>query len=99
MGAGSQRDYYEVLGVERDASADQVKSAYRKAAMQWHPDRNPGNKTEADDNFRLASEANSVLSDPQKRPLYDRFGHAGIGNRGFESGGFNETIFEEFQDI
>lgn len=99
MAATNQRDYYEVLGVAREASADQIKSAYRKAAMQHHPDRNPENKTEAEHNFRQASEAYSVLSDPQKRSVYDRFGHAGLGSRGFETGGFNETIFEEFQDI
>ena len=99
MAAGNQRDYYEVLGVARDASADQIKSAYRKAAMQHHPDRNPENKADAEHNFRQASEAYGVLSDPQKRSVYDRFGHAGLGSRGFETGGINETIFEEFQDI
>src|SRR5580704_15354605 len=94
------RDYYEVLGVARDAFGDQIKSAYRKAALQWHPDRNPENKQEAEVNFRACTEAYSVLSDQQKRGIYDRFGHAGLGNRGFEStGGFNSTIFEEFQDI
>src|ERR1700720_3378791 len=95
---GTSRDYYEVLGVARDAAADQLKSAYRKAALRWHPDRNPENKQEAKHNFRQASEAYSVLSDPQKRSIYDRFGHAGLGSRGFESAGFNPTIFEEFQD-
>ncbi len=99
MAGSKQRDLYEVLGVAKDASADQIKSAYRKAAMQWHPDRNPANKAEAEENFRQASEAYSVLSDPEKRPVYDRFGHAGLGSRGFETGGFNESIFEEFQDI
>jgi len=99
MAGSKQRDLYEVLGVAKDASADQIKSAYRKAALQWHPDRNPANKPEAEENFRQASEAYSVLSDPEKRPVYDRFGHAGLGSRGFETGGFNETIFEEFQDI
>jgi molecular chaperone DnaJ len=93
------RDYYEVLGLARDASAEQIKSAYRKAALQWHPDRNPDKKSEAEENFRAATEAYSVLSDPQKRGIYDRFGQAGLGSRGFESGGFNSTIFEEFQDI
>src|SRR5579863_859702 len=94
------RDYYEVLGVARDASAEQIKSAYRKAAIQWHPDRNPENKQQAEGNFRAASEAYSVLSDTQKRAVYDRFGHAGLGSRGFEpGGGMNSTIFEEFQDI
>jgi molecular chaperone DnaJ len=97
--AANQPDYYEILGVARDAAADQLKSAYRKAALRWHPDRNPDNKQEAEHNFRQASEAYSVLSDPQKRSIYDRFGHAGLGGRGFESGGFNPTIFEEFQDI
>src|SRR5579862_4396012 len=99
MASTSQQDYYEILGVERTATAEQIKSAYRKAALKWHPDRNPENKTEAEHNFRQASEAYSVLSDPQKRPVYDRFGHAGLGSRGFETSGFNETIFEEFQDI
>src|SRR5271154_360088 len=99
MANGNQLDYYEVLGVAREASADQIKSAYRKAALKWHPDRNPENKQEAEENFRTASEAYSILSDPQKRPVYDRFGHAGLGGRGFESGGFNATIFEEFHDI
>ena len=99
MANGTQQDYYEILGVTRDASADQIKSAYRKSALKWHPDRNPQNKAEAEENFRLASEAYSVLSDPQKRSAYDRFGHAGLGNRGFDASGFNATIFEEFQDI
>ncbi len=99
MANGEQRDYYEVLGVTREASAEQIKSAYRKAALQWHPDRNPDNKTVAEANFREASEAYSVLSDTQKRSVYDRFGHAGLGGRGFEAGGFNSTIFEEFHDI
>lgn len=99
MANGNQQDYYEILGVPRDASADQIKSAYRKAALKWHPDRNPENKAEAEENFRIASEAYSVLSDPQKRSTYDRYGHAGLGGRGFDTGGFNSTIFEEFQDI
>ncbi|HTR45950.1 MAG TPA: molecular chaperone DnaJ [Verrucomicrobiae bacterium] len=99
MANGKQQDYYEVLAVSRDASADQIKSAYRKAALKWHPDRNPDNKEEAEHNFRVASEAYSVLSDPQKRAAYDRYGHAGLGGRGFEGSGFNSTIFEEFQDI
>jgi molecular chaperone DnaJ len=98
MAGSNNTDFYEVLGVARDASPDQIKSAYRKAAMQWHPDRNPGNKEEAEHNFRAASEAYAVLSDSQKRSVYDRFGAAGLGNRGFDTG-FNSTIFEEFQDI
>jgi molecular chaperone DnaJ len=99
MTAETQRDYYEILGVARDASADQIKSAYRKAALKWHPDRNPEKKKDAEENFRRATEAYSVLSDAQKRSVYDRFGHAGLGNRGFEAGGFNATVFDEFQDI
>jgi len=100
MANGNQQDFYEILGVEREATAEQIKSAYRKAALKWHPDRNPDNKEEAEENFRLCSEAYTVLSDPQKRSVYDRFGHAGLGSRGFEpGGGFNSTIFEEFQDI
>ena len=67
--------------------------------MKWHPDRNPDNKHEAELNFRSAAEAYSVLSDPQKRSIYDRFGHAGLNSRGFEAGGFNASIFEDFQDI
>jgi len=99
MASSVQRDYYEVLGVPRDASADQIKSAYRKAALKWHPDRNPEKKQEAEHNFRQATEAYSVLSDPQKRSVYDRFGHAGLGSRGFETGGINPDIFRDFQDI
>jgi molecular chaperone DnaJ len=99
MPSTKQPDYYDVLGVPRDASADQIKSAYRKSALKWHPDRNPERKPEAEENFRQATEAYSVLSDPQKRSVYDRYGHAGLGNRGFETSGFNSTIFEEFQDI
>jgi molecular chaperone DnaJ len=99
MAGNNQADYYEVLGVPRDASGDQIKSAYRKAALKWHPDRNQEKSPEAEENFRQATEAYSVLSDAQKRSAYDRFGHAGLGGRGFEAGGFNATIFEEFQDI
>src|SRR5580700_7129091 len=100
MGASNPNDFYEVLGVERGATPEQIKSAYRKAALKWHPDRNPEKKEEAEHHFREATEAYSVLSDPQKRPIYDRLGHAGLGNRGFDpSSGFNATIFEEFQDI
>jgi molecular chaperone DnaJ len=95
----AQLDYYEILSVARDASGDQIKSAYRKAALKWHPDRNPDALPEAEVKFRQASEAYGVLSDAQKRSIYDRFGHAGLSNRGFESTGFNSTIFEEFQDI
>jgi molecular chaperone DnaJ len=93
-----KRDYYEVLTVEREASSDEIKSAYRKAALKWHPDRNPENKHEAEEKFRESTEAYSVLSDAQKRAAYDRFGHAGVAGMGSE-GGFDASIFEGFQDI
>ncbi len=98
MPAAHKRDYYEILGVPRTASADEIKSAYRKAALKWHPDRNPDKKHVAEDHFREATEAYSVLSDPQKRTAYDRYGPAGISGVGFDPG-FSRTIFEEFQDI
>jgi molecular chaperone DnaJ len=92
-------DYYEVLGLDRGASNDQIKSAYRKLAMKYHPDRNPENKHEAEERFRQATEAYSVLSDAQKRQIYDRYGHAGLGSRGFEPTDFSASIFEDFRDI
>jgi molecular chaperone DnaJ len=73
----TQRDYYEILGLERNASAEDIKKAYRKLAMKYHPDRNPGD-TEAELRFKEASEAYEVLKDPQKRQRYDRFGHGGV---------------------
>ncbi|MBN2008649.1 molecular chaperone DnaJ [candidate division KSB1 bacterium] len=84
-----KRDYYEVLGISRDANDNEIKKAYRKLAMEFHPDRNPGNK-EAEEKFKEASEAYEVLKDAQKRQRYDRFGHqdAGAGHGGF-SGGFD----------
>jgi molecular chaperone DnaJ len=98
MSPASKRDYYEVLGVQRDATADQVKSAYRKAALRWHPDRNPEHKQDAEERFREATQAYSVLSDSQKRSVYDRYGHAGLSGVSFDPG-INRTIFEEFHDI
>ncbi len=98
MSAAQRRDYYDVLGVARTAAAEDIKSAYRKAALQWHPDRNPKDKHKAEERFREATEAYSVLSDAQKRAAYDRYGHAGVSGVGFDQG-FNRTIFEEFQDI
>ena len=94
----SKRDYYEVLGVERQANEQQIKSAYRKLALKHHPDRNPGNK-EAEEHFKEAAEAYSVLADAQKRSLYDRFGHAGVSGAGGAGGGFDPTIFADFSDI
>ncbi len=93
----SKRDYYEVLGVEREASDQQIKSAYRKLALKHHPDRNPGDK-QAEELFKEAAEAYSVLADAQKRGLYDRFGHAGVSGAA-GGGGFDPTIFADFSDI
>src|SRR5580704_5921798 len=93
-----KRDYYEVLTVEREASYDEIKSAYRRAALKWHPDRNPERKEAAEAKFRESTEAYSVLSDEQKRAAYDRFGHAGVSGMG-GGGGFDHTIFDQFQDI
>ncbi len=83
----SKADYYEVLGVSRDVSDQELKSAYRKQAMKYHPDRNPGDHS-AEEKFKQASEAYQVLSDADKRAAYDRFGHAGVGGQGFGAGPF-----------
>ena len=95
-----KRDYYEVLGVEKTASPEEIKKAYRKKAIQYHPDKNPGDK-EAEEKFKEAAEAYEVLSDPQKRQRYDQFGHAGMsGMGGFSGGGMSmEDIFQHFGDI
>lgn len=98
-----KRDYYEVLGVAKDASAEEIKKAYRKLAIKYHPDKNPGD-TAAEDKFKEAAEAYNVLSDSDKKAKYDRFGHAGMGAGagGFEGfgGGFSmEDIFSRFGDI
>ena len=95
-----KRDYYEVLGVDKNATADEIKKAYRKKAIQYHPDKNPGDK-EAEEKFKEAAEAYEVLSDPQKRQRYDQFGHAGMGGAGGFSGqGMNmEDIFSQFGDL
>jgi len=92
----SRNDYYEVLGVERGASEAELKSAYRKLALKHHPDRNQGSK-DAEEQFKAAAEAYAVLSDPQKRAAYDRFGHAGLGAQG--PGGFDPSTFVGFEDI
>ena len=82
----SKRDYYEILGVTKSSSADEIKKAYRKVAMQFHPDRNPGDKP-AEEKFKEAAEAYEVLSDQEKRAQYDRYGHAGMNSRGAGFGG------------
>ncbi|KYG61704.1 molecular chaperone DnaJ [Bdellovibrio bacteriovorus] len=96
----AQRDYYEILGVARDAEPDVIKKAYRKLAMQFHPDKNPGDK-EAEEKFKEAAGAYEVLSDQDKRAKYDRFGHAAFANGGRGGGGFTdaEDIFSHFGDI
>ena len=97
----SKRDYYEILGVNKSASADEIKKAYRKVAMQHHPDRNPGDKS-AEDKFKEAAEAYEILSDTDKKAQYDRYGHAGVSSngRGFSGGGMNmEDIFSQFGDV
>jgi molecular chaperone DnaJ len=93
----SKRDFYEVLGVEREATEQQIKSAYRRLALKHHPDRNPGDR-EAEERFKEAAEAYAVLADRDKRSLYDRFGHAGVSGAG-GAGGFDPTIFADFSDI
>jgi molecular chaperone DnaJ len=100
----TKRDYYEILGVAKSASADEIKKAYRKVAMQYHPDRNPGDKA-AEEKFKEAAEAYEILSDPDKKSKYDRFGHAafapGTGGGGhYGGGGMNmEDIFSQFGDV
>jgi molecular chaperone DnaJ len=105
----NKRDYYEVLGVPKGAGADEIKKAYRQAALKFHPDKNPGNK-EAEEKFKEAAEAYDVLSNPDKRARYDQFGHAGMsgpggmggagGAGGYTAGGFTmEDIFRNFGDI
>ena len=94
----SRRDYYDVLGVARSATEADIKSAYRKLALKYHPDRNPGDK-QAEDQFKEAAEAYSVLGDPDKRARYDQFGHAGVSGPAGGGPGFNADIFADFSDI
>jgi len=95
--ASGKRDYYEVLGVPKNADAAAIKSAYRKIALKYHPDKNPGK--EAEDRFKEAAEAYEVLSDPKKRQAYDQFGHAGVGGGGGPQFSSVEDIFSAFGDI
>lgn len=98
----SKRDYYDVLGVSRNTSADEIKKAYRKLAIKYHPDKNPDDKS-AEEKFKEAAEAYEVLSNPEKKQRYDHYGHAGVGGAaggGFGGGGMNmEDIFSQFGDI
>ena len=93
----TKRDYYEILSIHRTATEAEIKTSYRKLAMQYHPDRNPGN-AEAEERFKEAAEAYAILSDAEKRAQYDRFGHAGMGGAGGFSG-FDPSVFSDFSDI
>ena len=96
-----KKDYYEILGIDKSADAAAIKKAYRKKAIEFHPDKNPGDAT-AEENFKLAAEAYEVLSDPDKKARYDQYGHAAFENGGFGGGGgFNnmDDIFSQFGDI
>mgnify|MGYP000956202573 CR=1 FL=1 len=99
----SKKDFYEILGVSKTATADEIKKAYRKKAIEYHPDKNPGDKV-SEEKFKEAAEAYEVLSDPQKRQRYDQFGHAGLGGAAGNGGGFGggmsmDDIFSHFGDI
>jgi molecular chaperone DnaJ len=94
----TRRDYYEILGVRKDATDDEIKSSYRKLALKYHPDKNPGDK-KAEEKFKEAAEAYEVLHDHQKRNIYDQFGHQGLEGSGFSGFGGFEDIFSSFGDI
>lgn len=94
-----KKDYYEILGIDKNATAEQIKKAYRKKAIEYHPDKNPGDKA-AEENFKAAAEAYEVLSDPNKKARYDQYGHAAFEGGGFNGGGMNmDDIFSQFGDI
>src|SRR5437762_12042532 len=97
----AKRDYYEVLGIDRNSSEDEIKKSYRKLAIKYHPDKNPGDKT-AEEKFKEIGEAYEVLSDPQKRAAYDQYGHSAFDprSRGFRpgAGGFHDP-FEVFREV
>lgn len=94
----TKNDYYDILGVQRNASEEEIKKSYRKLAMQYHPDRNPGNR-EAEEMFKEASEAYEVLSDQEKRGIYDRYGHEGLTGTGYRGFSGFDDIFSSFGDI
>ena len=95
----SKRDYYDILGVDKSSSKEEIKKAYRKIAIKYHPDKNPGDKA-SEDKFKEAAEAYEVLSDESKKARYDRFGHSGMEGGGFGGGGMNmDDIFSRFDDI
>jgi molecular chaperone DnaJ len=98
MARSTQKDFYEILGVKREASVEEIKGSYRQSALKWHPDRNPVNKEEAEVKFRECTEAYSVLSDPQKRQVYDTYGHAGLSGSNMGTD-FNSSVFQDFHDI
>ena len=94
-----KEDFYEILGIDKSASSAEIKKAYRKKAIEYHPDKNPGDKN-AEANFKKAAQAYEILSDPNKRKQYDQFGHAAFEGGGFGSGGMNmDDIFSQFGDI
>ena len=93
-----KKDYYEVLGIGRNASDDEIKKAYRKLALKYHPDKNPGNK-EAEEKFKEAAEAYEVLRDSEKRNMYNHYGHEGLRGTGFQGFSGFEDIFSNFSDI
>ena len=98
MTSNAKRDYYEVLGVHRTVTETELKTAYRRLALQYHPDRNPNNP-DAEEKFKEVSEAYGVLADADKRAAYDRFGHAAVAGVGSGGVGFDPSVFQDFSDI